>query len=166
MKSKVLILLCMLLIFVGCSTKQIIQVDGMPISQNEMRLKIFDLNLIMKYNLMNIYDIIEDDESYEFYSYLPVISQKIQKIDKTKKLILNVNIFNPEKHQYKLITFNNVEGGKQKIEEIYYGDISRKKLSIKLPTTPNKLIRFHFKINDERGNLFFRSFDMKYIIER
>lgn len=164
-KKILLLILFFVLIFGGCATKAIYQIDGMPLPNNVIKAKTFNLNLTIKYSLTQIFDVNEDDETYETYEFLSLTTQEIHKIKNPKRLLLNVNVFNPSKESYKIIKYVMMEGGGLEGEVIYDGDISRNSFVIELPLVPNKLVSFYYDACDKSDNLVFRSFKAQYVIE-
>ena len=161
-----LLILIMTLLINGCAHKRIYQVDGMILPDNVIRAKTFNLNLIINYNMVKIFDIKEDDESYETFEYLSLTSAQIHKIKNPKKLVLNINVFNPRKEDYKIIKYLFKEGGGLEGEVLYSGNISRNSFSIELPLDLNKFFSFYYDACDKNDNLVFRSFKAEYIIEK
>jgi hypothetical protein len=160
-----LLLLVMLLLTTGCATKAIYQIDGMPIQDNIIRAKTFELDLTIKYSLTHIFDVKEDDETYETYEFLSLTNQKIHKLKNPKRLILNVNVFNPSKNSYKIVRYITEEGGGLEGEVVYEGNISRNTFIIELPLAQSKLVSFYYDACDKSDNLVFRSFKAQYVIE-
>jgi len=161
-----LIFIILLLSLTSCSTKTIYQVDGMPISDNFVRAKTFTLDLTIKYTLEQFFEVVEDDESYESYKFLSLTKQKIHKIKNPKRLIMNVNVSNPSKNEYKILKCSSMEGGEEEVGIIYEGNISRNNFVIELPLDKKKLITFYYDVYDKDSNLVFKSFKAQYIIER
>jgi len=150
----------------SCGTKTIYQVDGMPINDNFVRGKTFTLDLTIKYTLEQIFEVVEGDESYEYYKFLPLTKPQIHKIKNPKRLIMNVNIFNPEKNEYKILKNATAEGGEEEIGIVYEGNISRNNFVIELPLNEKALTTFYFDVYDKDSSLVFKSFKAQYIIER
>lgn len=163
--KKYFLVFFLLLFLTGCASKTIYQVDGIPLPDNVIKAKTFNLGLTIKYNLTKIYKVEEDDESYETFEYLPLINSNILKIKNPEKLILNISVFNPLKEEYKIIKFITMEGGEEEKEVIYNGNISRNNLVVELPLISNKLVSFYYDACDKRDNLVFKSFRAQYIIE-
>ncbi len=160
------IFIILLLSLTSCASKTIYQIDGMPVNDNFVRAKTFNLNLTVKYTLQQIFEVVEDDESYEFYKSLPLIKPQIHKIKKPKKIVMNINVFNPEKNDYEILKSVSQEGGEEEIEIVYSGNISRNNFVIELPLIEKKLITFYYDIYDKKSNLVFKSFKAQYVIER
>ena len=154
-----------LLLMTGCATKTVYQINGMPVHDNIVQAKTFNLNLMIKYNLTKHFEVKEDDETYETYEFLPLTTSEIHKIKNASNLIMNVSIFNPEKNEYKIIKYTLIEGGEEEIVDVYDGNISRNNFAFELPLVPNKLIGFYYDAYNKNGNLVFKSFRAQYIIE-
>ena len=56
------LLLVLLLTTIGCSQKTIYQVDGLPIHDNIIKAKTFVLNLTIKYNLTEYFEVKENGQ--------------------------------------------------------------------------------------------------------
>jgi len=154
-----------LLLITGCSQKTIYQVDGQPIHNNIVKAKTFALNLTIKYNLTKYFEVKEGDESYETYEFLPLTTLKIHKLKNPSRFTMNVNIFNPDKEQYKIVKYITMEGETENSEVVYDGNLSRHSFIIELPLVQNKLISFYYDACDKNDNLIFKSFRAQYIIE-
>ncbi|RLD65136.1 MAG: hypothetical protein DRI84_07465 [Bacteroidetes bacterium] len=160
------IFIILLLSLTSCASKTIYQVDGMPINDNFVRAKTFNLNLTIKYTLEEIFEVVEDDESYESYKFLSLTKKQIHKIKKSNRLIMNINIFNPLKEEYKILKCSSKEGGEEEVEIVYEGNISRNNFVIELPLNGKKLMTSYFDVYDKDSGLVFKSFKAQYIIER
>lgn len=160
-----LILTLSMLLLMSCATTSIYQIDGMPVQDNFVRAKVFDPELIVKYQLIKFFNVVEDDEEYEFHEFVP-LNNRIHKFQKVTRLVFDVSIFNPTKKIYKIITVTTVEGGGKSREEVMYdGNLSRKTLEIVLPSYhKNKLVKFYLEIRNKNDNLVFRSFDTNFIV--
>jgi len=159
------IFILIILFLTSCATKTTFQVDGMPIQDNFVRAKTFNLGLIVKYQMTQYFNVKEGDESYESYEYLPLTNPQIHKIDNPTKMEININVFNENKESYKIIKYITKEGGDLQAEVVYDGNLSRNNLTLQLPLEKNKLINFYLDINDKKDNLELRTFKAQYIIE-
>lgn len=159
------LLLLMLLLTTGCASKTIYQIDGQPMPNSIIRAKTFNLDLTIKYSLTQIFDVKEDDETYETYEFISLTDQKIHKLKNPKRLILNVNVFNPSKNNYKIVKYITQEGGASESEIVYEGNISRNNFVIELSLVPNKLLSFYWDACNKNGDLIFKSFKAQYVIE-
>ncbi len=164
MRHFILLAITMLLI-TGCSTKTIYQVDGMPIANNIVKAKTFNLDLVIKYSLTNYYEVKEGKESYETFDLLPLTSTEIHKLKTPSRLCMNISIFNPLKEHYKIIKYSTIEGGESQEEIVYDGELSRNNFVIEMPLVQNKLVSFYYDACDKSDSLVFRSFRAQYIIE-
>ena len=105
MKYYKFIFILIILFLTSCATKTTFQVDGMPIQDNFVRAKTFNLGLIVKYQMTQYFNVKEGDESYESYEYLPLTNPQIHKIDNPTKMEININVFNENKESYKIIKY-------------------------------------------------------------
>ena len=167
MRHFLLLAITMLLIITGgCATKTIYQVDGMPISNNIVKAKTFNLGLTIKYSLTNYFEVKEGDETYETYELLSLTTTEIHKIKDPSRICMNISIFNPKKENYKITKYITIEGGEEKKEVVYDGKLSRNSFVIELPLVQNKLVSFYYDACDKSDSLVFKSFRAQYIIER
>lgn len=157
------LVLSILFISIGCAGKTIYQVDGQPIHTNIVQTKLLSTNTKLTYNLIKSFKVKEDDESYLSYEFLSLTNVEIHQIEKADTLCININVFNPTKSFYKLVTTFKAEDAPLDETTLYEGDISRNVFNISLPLGNKGLSTFHYSIYNEQGNLLFESFRARYI---
>jgi hypothetical protein len=160
-----LLLAISMLLITSCATKTIYQMDGQPVSDNIVRAKTFNLDLTLKYSLVNFFNVKEGNESYESYEFLKLTSPEIHKLDDPTKLVMNIVVFNPSKEDYKIIKYVRLEGGDVAESVVYEGSLSRNVFNIELPLVPNRLLSFYWDACNKNGDLIFKSFKAQYVIE-
>lgn len=169
---KKLFLILILLALTGCVQKVNYQVDGQPILNNVVTSNILSNNMKVKYALINNYSITEDDESYSTQEALGLSPLKFNKINSTNSLDLRIYVFNPDKLPYRIKTHIQKEGGpdlilNEKLYDenlLYNGNLSRNEYLIKLPVNVKSQVCFYFDILNEKNDLMFKSFKVRYKI--
>ena len=164
-KRKYLILLiCLILgLLASCSQKVVYQIDGRPLPNHIMRVKVLSLDLRLKYNIMHFTRVKEGDEYYEDYVFIPITQKDIIKVESSERVMVSIDIFNPMKNEYSVVKHITLEGGETVPEILYDGNLSRKSLRVKLPLVDQKLTAFSFDVYDKQDNLVFTSFKTSYI---
>lgn len=162
--TKWFLVLSFLFISVGCAQKVIYQVDGKPIHTNIIQSRVLNLDAKVTYNLVKSFRVKEDDEFFDSYEFLSFFDEKIYSIESGESLYVNIDVFNPTKGYYKLVSILYSEDNTITTEEtLYEGDISRNSLSVNLPLDTEGMMSFYYSLFDEKGNLLFTSFRARYI---
>jgi len=162
---KLVVLVLFVLSLGACSQKIIYQIDGQPMPNNIIQASIISIQTKIKYNLIRTFSIEEGDESYTSYEFLSLFNTSLNKVQKTDKLCMTIQIFNPEKNEYRMESTLQVEGLETKIEPMYNGNISRNVFTLDLPMHSNKMVVFYYTVYDKDDNLVFQSFKAQYIVE-
>lgn len=162
--KKIFLLLVILLVLTGCSRKNIIQMDGIPVPDKVISLKIFNPYLKVRYNFLRYFIVTEKDESFISYEFLDLLDKNIHKITEAKYLKIHLNIYNPTQKLYKVKQYTILEGGVEKVIGKYYGDLSVKEITFNLPLNEEKLVRFYFEILNENDELAYQSFPAHYVV--
>lgn len=163
--KKLLIILALLLLS-GCVNKITYQVDGQPILDNVITSRILSTNIKLKYTVINNFTITEDDESYLTQKALNLTPFKINKIEKSKSLIFRLYVFNPDKIHYRIKTYTLKKGEKELIEKLYDGNLSRNEYVVELPINVKSEVSFYFKLLNEKNELMFKSFNVRYKVAK
>lgn len=163
--KKLLIILALLLLS-GCVNKITYQVDGQPILDNVITSRILSTNIKLKYTVINNFTITEDDESYLTQKALNLTPFKINKIKKSKSLIFRLYVFNPDKIYYRIKTYTLKKGEKELIEKLYDGNLSRNEYVVELPINVKSEVSFYFKLLNEKNELMFKSFNVRYKVAK
>lgn len=158
-----IILVGLLMSLISCAHKVVYQVDGKPIHTNIVQARVLNLNAKVTYNFLKSFKVQEDDEFFYSYEFLSLTCGKQHIIEKAEGLYINIDVFNPNKGYYKLVTELYARDNLITKEELYEGDISRRSFKIDLPLYTNNEITFFYSLLDEKGNLLFKSFEARYI---
>lgn len=154
----------MFLLLTGCATHPIVQIDGRNVPDNVIRARTLTSDLTITYKFVKMFDVKEGKESYESWEFLPLVSADILKLKDVKKMIVDIDIFNPLKNEYTITKHLTIEGGEEVSEKLYNGSLSRKNLTIELPLEESKLVSFYYDAYNKNGDLVFMSFKVQYII--
>jgi hypothetical protein len=162
--KKFLLLLMVLLLLTGCATTQVYQIQGVPVPDKVIQAKIFGLGATVTYNLSKTFTIKEEDESYRSFEHLSLFDD-IHKINKDETVVMNLSVFNPNRSHYKIEQHAMIQGGGDYNIVVYNGNLSRNKITFRLPVKKSSKVVFYFDVYDMKDDLVYQSFRAQYIIE-
>lgn len=158
-------ILCLILLS-GCVTR-VYQIDGKPLQNNVVSTTVMGVDLKLKYNFVQSFNVKEGKEYYSSYKFLNIMDPKVHVIQNPTALMSHIYIFNSSKAYYKLVTFIQPNGGDANIQSkvLYQGKLSRHNFDIVLPIVGTRDASFYFTILNENDELLFSSFKVRYRIE-
>ncbi len=161
---KKLILIFLLLTLSSCIQKITHQLDGKPLQNNIVNVKIMSENIKIKYAFIKSYEVKEDDEFYNTYYAYNIVDPILHKIKDPIDLDYRIYVFNPGKKYYKIVTYTSQIIGDKLVlaDTLYSGNLSRNEFDIKLPMYSTHEVEFYFDVLNEKDDLLFESFKVRY----
>lgn len=153
--SRIAAVLLLILLTFGCAKKQIINIDGMPISNHEYNLTNEETGIRAVFVLARYYREYEAKEYIIKADYLDALH--VNRIDPrtTERLILHIKVINLRKQYYTMNWETNQPKGGKTIALAYGGKLSRKNFFIELPIAVAGEHDFQFRLLDaDRDDLY------------
>jgi len=155
----------MFLLITSCASKNVYQINGVPVPDKVIQAKVFALEMTVTYTLSKSFTIKEDDEAYRSFEHLSLFKEDYHKIKEGETLLMKLSVFNPKKSHYIIEQHSIVEGGETYSIEVYDGNLSRNSIEFRLPDRGSEKVVFYYDVYNEKGNLVYQSFKARYIIE-
>jgi hypothetical protein len=150
----------------GCAAKQVINVDGMPISNHEYRLMNDETGMVISFTLTRYYREYEGDEYLIKPEYLDALHDKNRiEAHKTERFGMHVKVVNLQKQLYSFNWYASDRKGYRTAGCIYVGKLSRKDYWLPLPSSNPGEYVYLFSIEDKDGNNLFDLPPMRYTVK-
>ncbi|HUX47247.1 MAG TPA: hypothetical protein VMV58_04470 [Desulfosporosinus sp.] len=158
-------IMLLLLTIVGCARTQVINIDGMPISNHEYQLTNEETGIRTVFVLVKYYREYEDKDYIVKPEYLDALQENRINSGDVERLGLHVKVVNLSKRKYD-ITWNIREpSGRHSSGLIYHGKISRKDFYLPLPFEKDGVYDYLFTIRNVDGENMYDLPPMRYKVK-
>jgi len=155
-------LLLLAMLTIGCTKKMVVNIDGMPISNHEYNLTNDESGVRVVFILAKYHREYEGKEYIIKPKYLDTFHANRINPGNTELLTLHIKVINPKKAYYTIQWEIDGPSNFQAFGFMYYGELSRKDFSIKLPIHTSGNFTYSFYIHDEAGDQLFNLPRMRY----
>jgi hypothetical protein len=163
--SRIAAVLLLILLTFGCARRQVINMDGMPVSNHEYNLTNEETSIRAVFVLARYFREYEAKEYIIKADYLDALHANRIDPRTTERLILHIKVINLRKQYYTMNWETNQPKGGKTIALLYGGKLSRKDFSMEIPTAGPGENVFQFRVLDMEANDLYSLPLMRYKVK-